>query len=139
MQTSFFGQLTARPSWLTNPSNKLERHFARFHDLNPHVYLEFERRALEAHSAGARRIGVKAIAERIRWDIHTRTLGDKYKVNNSLVALYARLLLFRRPELADLIELREHTGKRSADVLHGSTLKGGGAFNTGIYFQDSRT
>jgi hypothetical protein len=35
------------PGWLTNPSTRLEREFAVFHASNPHVYEEFERRALE--------------------------------------------------------------------------------------------
>lgn len=98
--------LASWPAWLLYPSSKIERRFASFHALNPHVYLQFEARASEAHRAGAARIGMKAIAERIRWDVHTRTLGEEFKLNNTFVALYARLLIWRRPELAALIELR---------------------------------
>src|SRR5690625_3655853 len=94
------------PAWLAWPRTKLERRFADFHRGNPHILAEFERRALQLHAAGARRIGAKAIAERIRWDIHIRTLGDEYKLNNSFVALYSRLLIHRHPALADVIETR---------------------------------
>lgn len=94
------------PDWLVEPSTRIERRFAEFHRANPHVYAEFERRALQLHRAGARRIGAKAIAERIRWDIYIRTLSDDYKINNSYVSLYARLLIHRHPQLADVIELR---------------------------------
>jgi hypothetical protein len=95
------------PGWLTNPSTRLEREFAVFHASNPHVYEEFERRALELHRAGQRRIGVKAIAERLRYDVMLRTLGDEYKINNNRVAFYSRLLIHRNPELADAIETRK--------------------------------
>lgn len=96
----------ADPHWLVWPQTRIERRFAEFHRQNPHVYAEFERRAMELYRAGARRIGVKAIAERIRWDVHVRVLTEDYKINNSLVALYARLLVHRRPELTEVIELR---------------------------------
>lgn len=95
------------PPWLVWPHTRIERRFAHFHGANPHVYAEFERRAMELLCAGARRIGVKAIAERIRWDVHVRVLTEDYKINNSLVALYARLLIHRHPELAEVIELRQ--------------------------------
>lgn len=102
---------TADPHWLQWPTTKLERRFAEFHKRNPHVYAEFERRAMELYRAGATKIGVKAIAERIRWDVRVRTLGDEFKVNNSWVSLYARLLIHRRPELADVIETRQRRGE----------------------------
>lgn len=95
------------PPWLVWPQTRIERRFAEFHRQNPHVYAEFERRAMELYRAGARRIGVKAIAERIRWDVHVRVLSTDYKIDNSLVSLYARLLIHRHPELAEVIELRQ--------------------------------
>ncbi|HEX7050099.1 MAG TPA: hypothetical protein VF188_07870, partial [Longimicrobiales bacterium] len=93
----------ADPPWLVWPQTELERRFAEFHRNNPHVYREFERRAMELYRAGATKIGVKAIAERIRWDVRIRTLGDEFKINNTYVSLYSRLLLHRHPELADVI------------------------------------
>lgn len=104
-------ELDGAPAWLAWPRTRLERRFAEFHAANPHVFAEFERRALQLARAGARRIGAKAIAERIRWDIHIRTLGDEYKLNNSFVALYARLLIHHHPQLADVIETRQRRGE----------------------------
>src|SRR5688500_5975286 len=97
----------ADPHWLREPRTKLERQFAEFHAANPHVADLFERYALEAWKAGARRVGAKAIAERIRWDQRVRVISDEWKINNSLVALYARLLIHRHTILADVIETRE--------------------------------
>jgi hypothetical protein len=69
------------------------------------VLAEFERRALELHRAGAERIGVKALAEVIRYHSTVAGMGD-YKVNNSLISLVSRWLIWRHPELADAIETR---------------------------------
>jgi hypothetical protein len=94
------------PGWLTAPSTKLERRFARFHRDNPEMLAEFERRALELHRAGAERIGVKALAEVIRYHSTVAGMGEDYKVDNSLISLVARWLIWRNPELADAIETR---------------------------------
>lgn len=102
------------PHWLTHPRTKLERRFADFHAANPHVASLFERYALEAWKAGARRIGVKAIAERIRWDQRTRVISADWKINNSLVSLYARLLIHRHPMFHELIETRERQERDAA-------------------------
>jgi hypothetical protein len=61
---SLFG---TEPGWLINPETKLERRFARWAKDNPDVLAEFERRALALHRAGQRRIGVKQVAEVIRY------------------------------------------------------------------------
>jgi len=63
------------------------------------VWLAVRGEALTEAHAGARRIGVKAIAERVRAEL-------KVEVNNSLVALMARELVDTEPALAGLIELR---------------------------------
>jgi hypothetical protein len=99
--------MSADPSWLRAPRTERERKFAEFHANNPHLFLEFEGRAMRALRDGWPRIGVKAIAEAIRWDYRVRTRGDDFKINNSFVALYARLLLHRRPELGLVIETRQ--------------------------------
>lgn len=43
---------------------------------------------------------------RYQWWIATDT-SDEFKLNNNYRALYARLLLYRNPRLADVIEIRE--------------------------------
>jgi hypothetical protein len=100
---SLFG---TEPGWLVNPETKLERRFARWAKDNPDVLAEFERRALALHRAGQRRIGVKQVAEVIRYYAAVERRGERYKVNNSYTACIARWLIFRHPELADAIETR---------------------------------
>lgn len=66
------------------------------------IYSEILRRALYAVGRGERRIGVKAIAEQVRADLHLQ-------INNTLVALIAREMHDTAPALRDLIELRERS------------------------------
>jgi len=47
----------------------------------------------------------------MRYDHAIATRGEDLKLNNSYTAIYARLLLARCPELAEVIETRE---RRSA-------------------------
>lgn len=101
----------ADPPWLQWPTTKLERRFAEFHKRNPHIYVELERRALALVGKGAHRIGVKALWEVLRYDAAVRSDDRPWRLNNSYTALYARLLIARRPELAEVIETRE---RRSA-------------------------
>ncbi len=96
------------PEWLTYPKSLLEWQFRRFHDANPHVYQRLERAAIAWAASNPSRVGVKRLAENLRYaplEIHEPPHAQ-FKVNNSLVALYSRLLVHRRPELASVIELR---------------------------------
>lgn len=96
------------PRWYLDPRDETERKFVRFHSENPHIYAELERRALQWLRSKAGRIGVRAIWESIRFDSGIRTRSDDFKLNDHLTALYARLLIHRHPELADVIETRGH-------------------------------
>lgn len=104
----------ADPQWLLWPTTKLERRFAEFHRANPHILAELERRALALVGVGAPRVGVKAIWEAMRYDALVRTDSRDWKLNNSYTALYARLLIHRRPELADVIETRQRREEEEA-------------------------
>ena len=94
------------PPWLVDPQTDIERKFADFHAKNPHILAELERRAIRLLQVGARRIGVKAIWESLRYDALIRTDTREWKLNNSYTASYARLLIDRNPQLADVIETR---------------------------------
>lgn len=98
--------MSANPAWLDRPSNELEERFAAFHAENPHIASELEERAVRLLRAGRKRIGVKMIVEALRYDWAIRTDAPDYKINNSFASAYARLLIFRRPELAEVIEVR---------------------------------
>lgn len=85
----------------------LDEKFQDFHAENPQVYRLFIQFANQAYEANRMRIGAKAIAERIRWNVVVETRGDSFKLNNSYVSRYARLLVQDRPYLAGLFELRK--------------------------------
>lgn len=80
--------------------------FAAFHASNPHVADALEQLAEQWLAAGNRKVGMKALVERLRWESGIRTEGSAYRLNNSWPAFYARLLIERRPEWADCIETR---------------------------------
>lgn len=84
----------------------LDERFEIFHAENPHVFEVMVRLAREAKARGRRRIGAKALAERARWELAFAVEGEDFKINNSYVSRYARLLAETHPELADLFEFR---------------------------------
>ncbi|WP_235738955.1 hypothetical protein [Nocardioides alcanivorans] len=88
-----------------SPDLTIAERFEAFHSANPHVAEALEALAAEwlAHH---RKVGVKALVERLRWESGIQTQGDAYRINNSLVSHYARLLIARRPEWAERIETR---------------------------------
>lgn len=84
--------------------------FEAFHSANPWVAVAFERLISAWLRAGHKRVGMKAVAEKIRWE-YGATTGDVYRMNNNHVAYYAELMLARHPEWADAIQTR---GERAA-------------------------
>ena len=89
----------------------LEDKFWEFHLANPEVYrhlVEFAFQWRENRGADAR-LGIKALFERVRWELHIMPLEGKPppKLNNNHTAFYARLIMQRNPELADIFKLRE--------------------------------
>lgn len=98
------------PSYTPQQTNR-ER-FEAFHAANPRIADVFERLIEQWLAAGHERVGMKAVAERIRWEWGV-THGDAFKLNNNHVAYYAELMLARRPEWASAIQTR---GERAAGV-----------------------
>jgi len=87
------------------PELTLAERYAAFIASNPGVLDAFEHTAAQWLDAGHARVGMKAVAERIRWETGVR-MEQAWKVNNSYVAFIARDLIARRPEWADRIETR---------------------------------
>lgn len=81
--------------------------FAAFHAANPHVADLLESLAAEWLGAGHKRVGVKQLVEQARWVTGVQTTGAPWKLDNTLTAHYARLLIERRPEWAEAIQTRE--------------------------------
>lgn len=77
----------------------------RWIDENPVTYGLFVKFALRAARRNER-IGVKMIAERVRWECAVEKSGE-YKVNNNYVSYIARRMIQDYPELKRLIETRE--------------------------------
>lgn len=84
----------------------LAERFARFHDLNPHVYVALRRLARDLIEAGRSRVGIGMLFEVLRWQRMIATRGDEWLLNNDYRAPYARLLMDREPELAGIFETR---------------------------------
>jgi hypothetical protein len=89
------------------PEATLAERFEAFHALNPWVADELEELAVEALAFGEKRIGIKHFVEVLRWNYRRATTGDEWRLNNNWTSRYARLLIERRPELAQVIETRE--------------------------------
>jgi len=87
------------------PDLSLAERYAVFIAANQNVLDVFEALTAQWLNAGHERVGMKAIAERARWESGLR-MSDEWKINNSFVAFIARDLLARRPEWSDAISTR---------------------------------
>jgi len=86
----------------------IQERFEKFHSENPKVYEILVRFAREAKQAGQKKLGVKLLVERARWELmfFTKT-DDGFKINNSYTSRYARLIMDQEPDLKDFFELRK--------------------------------
>src|SRR5258708_5934841 len=82
--------------------------FEQYHRDNPHVYNLFVTLARQWRAPHpTRKIGVKALIERVRWELGITTEGDEeYQINNSFEPFYARLIMIQEDDLRDAFELR---------------------------------
>ena len=94
------------------PELTIAERFDAFHEANPHVA-----DALEALAgqwlARHKRVGMKALVERLRWESGIQTDGDIWRLNNDYTSRYARLLLARHPEWVGRIETRALATERT--------------------------
>jgi hypothetical protein len=79
------------------------------HKENPQTYDLFKKFALDALRSGRKRFGAQAIFERVRWYTQIETVGE-FKVNNSHISCYTRLLILEDPRFADFFETRHTPG-----------------------------
>jgi len=77
----------------------------RWIEENPTAYALFLRFARQAAARG-KPFGIKAIAERVRWECEFE-YGGEVKINNNYPAYIARRLMVDVPECRDLIEVRQ--------------------------------
>jgi hypothetical protein len=84
----------------------IEQRFFDFHRENPQVYTILVSLARQAKAAGKKRIGIKALFERARWDLWLQTRGDDFRLNNSYSSRYSRMIEDLEPDLRGLFEKR---------------------------------
>ena len=91
----------------TTSEGLLERKFWEFHVNHPEVYRYLVQFARQWRSVGRSRLGIKALFERVRWEIGIRDDKPPPKLNNNHTAFYARLIMDRHPDLAGIFALRQ--------------------------------
>lgn len=85
----------------------IAQRFEEFHRDNPRVYETLVRLAREwTQRTGRHKLGIATLFERTRWEIALATNDPDYKLNNNYRAYYARLIMHRETDLADLFDLR---------------------------------
>ena len=89
----------------------LEKAFWKFHRANPHVYALLVRLAREWKDQTGRKLGIKALFERARWEYSVRTTDTAPALNNNHTAFYARLIMEREKDLDGIFNLREQRSK----------------------------
>jgi hypothetical protein len=85
----------------------IQEQFEEYHRLNPQVYQQFKRFAMELWAAGRRKMSAGLIFERIRWESAIKTIDPEgYKLNDRWEPRYARLLVAECPEFKDAFAFR---------------------------------
>ncbi len=86
----------------------LAQRFAEFHLANPEVYTTLVRLARTAKRRGLRRIGIRMLWERARWDLTLKTDDPTtpFKLDDRLTSRYVRLIQQQEPDLAPLFSIR---------------------------------
>lgn len=98
--------------------------FRTFDAANPHVYRELERLAEQWRKKHPhRRCGMKAMWERLRWELDVTTDDEPFALNNNLTAFYARKLMQHRADLAGLFETRGRDGRCECSECAGPQLR----------------
>jgi hypothetical protein len=87
------------PAPLPGEPSPLQKRFEEFHQNNPQIYERLRALAFARQAMGAKRWGIKAIFELLRWGAPLHTHGEVYKLCNTFHAYYARLLMEREPRL----------------------------------------
>lgn len=86
----------------------IESRFWKYERSHPEVYRELVRLCHEWRAAGGAQWSIKGAFEVLRWQRHVtqRDADSPWLLNNSFTSRYARLVLEREPDLADIFETR---------------------------------
>jgi hypothetical protein len=82
--------------------------FDRFHSANPWVYDALVKLARDLRRRGRDRVGIGMLFEVLRWQwfMTTTDAASDFKLNNNYRSRYARLIMDREPDLADMFSTR---------------------------------
>lgn len=83
--------------------------FLEFHRGNRKIWGRFEARVFARIGGGAKRVGAKDIAERLRWDDQGQRVSD-YKINNNFISMYARVFAAKHSRLAHYFTFKKTGG-----------------------------
>lgn len=97
-----------------SPETTIREAFLRFQKDNPQVERALVRLCRQARAKGIERLGIGRLFEVLRWEHDLNTGGEEFKLNNNYRSYYARLIMWRYPDLRGIFELRK---------LHGPGLK----------------
>ena len=75
---------------------------------NPVIWRHFERFALDAIQV-RRKLGAKAIMERVRWESEIGQ-NQEFKVSNNWTAYYARIFALKHPPYRDYFQFKKVKG-----------------------------
>jgi hypothetical protein len=86
----------------------IQADFLAFHLANPWLYDALVKLAREISHPGHARIGIGMLFEVIRWQWMRQTVdgASDFKMNNNYRSRYARLIMDREPDLADVFQTR---------------------------------
>ena len=86
----------------------IDERFEVFHKANPHVYAELARLARRLTKKGHKRLGIGMLWEVLRYSaMATQDPTGNFKLNNDYRSRYARMIMDRESDLADVFEVRK--------------------------------
>ena len=105
-----------RQPTLMDAPDKATLAFLDYHHKNPEVWALFRDICLRLYNAGVRHYGAKCLFEVLRFETIIRGRDDAFKINNSYVSRYSRLLMANDSRFDGFFavrQLRQSKGKRA--------------------------
>jgi len=86
---------------------QIQEKFEEYHNNNPIVYETLVKLAKEAKQAGKKKLGIKLLVERARWEFMFKLKSDdSFKINNDFTSRYARLIMKQEKDLDGFFDLK---------------------------------
>jgi len=85
----------------------IAQRFVDFHTKSPDVYHALVTLARQwLLNTGRKKLGIKTLFERARWELALTTSDPDFKLNNNYAPYYARLIMHQEPDLDGMFDLR---------------------------------